>query len=177
MTMPAYEHFARTMHGDQTYAGKPYYDAHLQPVIGVLGEFGFDGWTWQARGALHDVAEDCLLDLEPSERRYLLRHQFGVEVSDPVWAVSGFGLNRKMRNLCIYEKLQWCPEAKPLKCADRIVNVEQTIADESAHASMYLRERDDFELAVRSGVPASMWNRLLAGYERLIPISAARILR
>lgn len=158
--------FARGCHGDQTWGGHPY-EVHLLRVASVLEDFGFVGFTWRTAALLHDVAEDCLPDLLPQERRELIAETYGDEVAALVWAVSGFGENRKIRNADIYAKLAEFPKACILKCADRIVNVEQTVADRSRHISMYLKEREKFEQVVRAHVPPAMWTRLEIGFDSL----------
>jgi hypothetical protein len=60
-----------------------------------------------------------------------------------VWACSGIGRNREIRNATIYAKISMMPAAALIKTADRIANVENAEIG-SSHAEMYLKERTAF---------------------------------
>lgn len=167
-----HETWAAALHAGegQLYGGKPYGEAHLAKVEQVLLDFGYTSMTWRRAAWLHDVIEDCLKHLTPAERLEIVRERYGERVSELVWAVSGIGPNRKARNADIYAKIAADPEAAILKVADRIVNVEQTIADRSPHIGMYLKEAEEFEVKVARHAPAAMRTRLQAGLDRLYAI-------
>jgi len=175
---PPYVDFALKLHAGHLYADKPY-DYHLRLVEGVLGEFGYTGQKWSASAWLHDTVEDCVEDVAGATRLLgVIREKFGDDVANLVWSVSGLpgvkkgAVNRKDRNEDIYAKLSVYPEARTLKCADRIVNVECSIVDPGTGAPnlgmmrMYLKERARFTEAVRPGVMLSLWNRLEAAWDR-----------
>lgn len=52
---------ATAAHGDQTYANRPYVEAHVEPVGRLLAPYGPDA---QSVGYLHDTVEDTDLTLE-----------------------------------------------------------------------------------------------------------------
>ena len=111
---------------------------------------------------MHDVIEDGGVSLED------LTWQFGKEVSDLVWAVTGIGNNRKARNQDQYDKLKAYPKAIILKQADRLANGQISAQDpDGSHFKMYKKEYPAFraELII-SGGDTFMWVRLdkLFGY-------------
>jgi guanosine-3',5'-bis(diphosphate) 3'-pyrophosphohydrolase len=146
-------------HKAQSYAGFPY-AVHLAAVELVLRDFEYVTYRWKAAAWLHDILEDCQ-DSWPVER---LSNEFGDRVSQLVFAVSGFGANRKERNACIYAKIKEYPEAGILKVADRIANVEFSAGErKDGIREMYKREFPDFFMNVNSAaVPDTMWSRLTA---------------
>lgn len=153
--------FAKEKH-DATgvlYNGVPYFEGHVDRVIKVLARFGFDSPLWVARGASHDVIEDC------NVTREFLRGLFGIEVELPVWCVTGIGENRKARNANIYSKIiaygTIMDDEAPaiLKCCDRIVHFESSESG-SGHRKMYVKEFDGFTEVIKPRVPVEMWNYL-----------------
>lgn len=143
--------FAIEKHGDQQYSTGPY-AMHLGAVVAVLLDFGYNSPVWIAAGWLHDVVEDT-----PVTEQNLL-NEFNDEVANLVYAVSGFGHNRKARNACIYEKITEYPRAAILKLADRIANVEASVNNPSK-GSMYVKEHEEFSNVVRAHVPTNMFRR------------------
>lgn len=154
MTSPAMQ-FAIERHGGQMYGDRPYRD-HLYAVVQVLRDFGYVG-KYADMGALHDVIEDT------ETHREEIEHLFGHEVSMMVWAVTGVGDSRKMRNATIYAKISMMPKAALLKTADRIANLENAEPG-SKHAKMYIGERDEFHAHVAYYAPATMQDRLAQAY-------------
>lgn len=155
------EAVARHWHGRQRYGnGRPYPDEHLAFVVQVLRDCGFgDDEDLIAAGWLHDILEDT--DFSSPE---FLRI-FGREVFVLVDACSGFGKNRAERNARIYRLIQETPRAAIVKLADRIANVEAS-APGSGYRSMYWKEIDGFDQAIRPHVPDRMWARMLRGFHR-----------
>ncbi len=140
--------YAIQAHGDQKYGDEPYVN-HLDEVVQVLKDFGFDDEVWIARGYLHDVLEDTYEDYE------ILESKFGRAVIESVYAVSGFGLTRKIRNADIKEKLRiYGADAQILKIADRIANCER-----GAKNDMYREEYESFAESVHLA-PRAMRERL-----------------
>ena len=143
-------------HGTQQYGGAPYADAHLREVVGILKSFGFTG-EWEIAGWLHDAVEDTSLTTD------IVRHHFGDHVADLVWAVSGFGENRKARIADMHRKVREYPLAAILKTADRIHNMESARAlPDQGLFKMYMREWPAFMALVEEvgTVPAVMLERL-----------------
>lgn len=164
MTFPAMN-YAIKHHGDQTYGDNEIpYREHLFAVVQVLKDVGLRG-PWLDAGALHDVIEDT------GVTRRDLNDEFGQHVGDLVWAVSGIGRNREIRNATIYAKISMLPAAAIVKMADRIANVENSVPG-SGHAKMYLKERTAFYANVASRVledydMVDMYDRLERAYARL----------
>lgn len=154
MTSPAMQ-FAIERHGEQMYGYKPY-RVHLYTVVQILRDFNYVG-AYADMGALHDVIEDTETSREEIERL------FGANVANMVWACTGTGENRKMRNATIYAKISMLPKAAILKTADRIANVEN-VAPGGKHAKMYLGEREEFHAHVAFYAPAAMQDRLERAY-------------
>lgn len=150
------EAFAREMHEGQDYGGEPYADGHIAKVVAILADFGFDGF-YLAAGWLHDVIEDTSATKDDIDRK------FGPHVGGLVWACTGEGKNRKLRNASIYQKIDACPDAAIVKVADRIANVEAS-APGSGHRSMYQKEANEFHWKVAFKVPRKMVDRLEAAY-------------
>ena len=148
--------FALTAHGDQRYGEFPY-SRHLAAVRAVLDDFGYGG-DLAVAAWLHDVVEDTPVTREEIEAA------FGAEVRDLVWAVTGVGPNRKLRNLDAYTKIAAHPRAVVLKLADRTANAEAS-PPESSWMAMYRTEHPTFKAhlgGLLAGDPtvARMWSRL-----------------
>jgi (p)ppGpp synthase/HD superfamily hydrolase len=143
-------------HGTQLYGGEPYVDAHLREVVGILNTFGFTG-EWEIAGWLHDAVEDTAMTID------IVRRFFGDHVAALVWAVSGFGENRKARIADMHRKVREYPFAAILKTADRIHNMESARAlPDQGLFKMYMREWPAFlDLVTETGaVPPAMLERL-----------------
>ena len=165
--------FAIGAHGDQKYgAGMPYYK-HLDDVYAVLGKFGFTPLTHPvlcAAAYLHDVLEDT-----PTTPEYL-KALFGDDVLTLVQAVTNEpGENRKARHEKTYPKIRkagWW--AMALKLADRIANVEASLADTTGgKIGMYRKEHEGFKRALytpTNEVLDSMWNHLNNLMEKNTPV-------
>lgn len=158
--------FALDHHKGQLYAGLPY-AYHLARVAFVAGDFGFYDYTHQAACWLHDVVEDCGVEITEIEDK------FGPLVAQHVWTCTGIGPNRAARNMNIAGKLASFPDGCIVKCSDRIANVEASALDpgtlmpQMEMATMYLRERESFLRIVAAHVPEAMLLRLNRGYDSL----------
>jgi len=152
---------ALAAHGDQRYGRDPY-RVHLEQVDAVLMRFAHDD-VMRAAAWLHDAVEDTDLTLEQVEA------EMGAEVAGIVAAVTDEpGANRKARKAATLPKLAAAgTAARAVKLADRIANVEATIAHGRGdlHA-MYCGEHAAFRAALH--VPGELdpqWahlDRLLA---------------
>jgi len=150
-------------HGDQSYGDKPY-EHHLQAVVEVLKRFGVqldDPSTAPLLIAawLHDSLEDTQLTRDEVEI------QFGPAVAELVWRVTDEpGATRKERKPATYRKTRENESAIVLKLADRIANVEASVASGGRLLDMYQREHPDFKAALQSAstskLALQMWNHL-----------------
>lgn len=143
--------FAVRKHGDQQYSTGPYSN-HLEAVVNVLVDEGYDDPFWLAAGWTHDTLEDTDTTMEEFVA------EFGPDLHKVVWACSGFGVNRKARNADIYAKLANFPSGCIVKVADRIANVEASVNNPSK-ASMYVKEHESFTALVYNQVPSHLFER------------------
>jgi len=131
--VPRARAFAIVMHGEQLYDGMPYV-VHLDRVADIVRAAG--GCPWLIAAAyLHDVLEDTQCTMER------LAMLFGVRVASLVYAVTGIGANRKERQQSILLHLAYTAAARLLKLADRVANVEYSVAKGSTQKlAMYRKE-------------------------------------
>jgi (p)ppGpp synthase/HD superfamily hydrolase len=165
-------------HGAQSY-GTRLHTHHLDAVERILVETGCAdgpmGYLWRIAAQCHDVVEDTDTAIQE------VATQFGFFVAALVWAVSGFGRNRKERNADIYRKLLAFALAVILKIADRCANIEDAIEINSKkYLSMYVSEHESFRIAVAhfwDEVPIALRLRLERAYatavEKLTALEAA----
>lgn len=153
---PAYA-LAAEAHAGILYGDAPYVDAHLCKVAEILISFEFNTREWIEAGLLHDAIEDTYVTYD------MIGDQFGRDVADLVWAVSGMGENRKARVADMHAKVRAYPPAAILKTADRIHNMESAKAlPDQGLFKMYMREMDAFVELVQGLVPQKMLDRLLS---------------
>jgi len=151
------EAFARRYHGEQVYEGfGPYVDTHLRRVVAVLAEYGFDQPHYVAAGWLHDMVEDTEATVD------LVRREFGDEVAKFVWACTAEGSTRDQKMTNLIAKMEQCPQAAPVKLADRIVNVESSRG--KRFLAKYVEQRALFEGCIKRRVPKRMWARMNAAF-------------
>lgn len=143
-------------HGEQRY-GKSPYRVHLEEVDQVVRRFAHDD-VMRAAAWLHDTVEDTGLTLDQ------VRAAVGDEVAAIVAAVTDEpGENRKARKAATYAKLAAASTAaRAVKLADRIANVEATIAHGRGDLfSMYAGEHAAFRAALYvSGELDPQWSHL-----------------
>jgi (p)ppGpp synthase/HD superfamily hydrolase len=131
--------FALARHGDQKYGEKPYSD-HLQAVCNALRNFANPRNTMLAAAWLHDVLEDT------ETTREELTAEFGKEVTDLVWAVTGDDkLSRGESTKLTIQKLKAHPRAALLKLADRYANVSASLEEKKVkYLTMYVKEHKQY---------------------------------
>lgn len=153
---------ATALHTNQVYgAGNCEYGVHLQAVENVLRDFGYVDEFWVICAWLHDTLEDTNIS------RDLLESIFWWDIADTVFAVSGFGYNRKERMADICSKISACRDAVIVKMADRIANVEACVNSGSKYGPMYLTEKKKFQEATFFHAPECMTARLNRAYDRI----------
>jgi (p)ppGpp synthase/HD superfamily hydrolase len=147
--------FARDRHGVQLYGDRPYSE-HLDAVEAVLVRFGHIDEIKRAAAQLHDVVEDTDTEIDEIAR------SFGAEVAALVGSVSSEpGANRRERNAKTYPKIRDTSGAVIVKLADRIANVEASLAGSPGLARMYRNEHPGFRDALYTpGVADEMWAHL-----------------
>lgn len=128
------EEFARFVHKNQYYGELSYY-VHLKEVYLTLLDFGITDEIILAASWLHDSVEDTETTYET------LLIQFGKEVADLVLAVTNEkGTNRKEILEKTAIKLRNNEKALIIKLADRVVNTEQSLANNEKLYKMYKKE-------------------------------------
>lgn len=133
---------ASRLHASQTYDHFPY-DKHLRDVVDVLIRFGYEG-KYLVAGWLHDILEDCAISYND------LKKKFGYEIAEIVYCLTDeLGRNRKERKEKTYPKLRGNLDAIVVKLADRIANVEHSLAEGSGTSEMYLKEYQEFKAALQ----------------------------
>lgn len=112
-------HWAEFYHGAQLYGGYPYI-RHLDAVVAVLWNNGYNTPTWIAAGFLHDILEDTPC----TEAKLLKPGKFSNAIIELVVAVSGDpNVPRSDHCQIMYEKISKLKEAAVLKIADRVANL------------------------------------------------------
>ncbi len=119
------EKYAPEMHAlrNLEYSGLPYGKVHLQMVVNFANYFRAllnitieEFYRILIAAWCHDLIEDCGVTYSAIEKRY------GKDVADWVWAVTGFGRNRKERNSCIQVKVQGQVIPTFIKMCDKLAN-------------------------------------------------------
>ena len=158
---------AAEFHGDQKYGEHPYL-YHLASVRNVIREFDLIGDIAVAAW-LHDILEDT------TATKVDVQEMFGDVVSSLVWAVTGEGSNRKQRNQSDYDKIQAYPLAAPLKLADRVANVRESLGNNNTHhLAMYREEYPAFRMALQKHCDPFHWLALdghMRDIYKMIPLS------
>lgn len=147
--------YAVRAHRGQEYGAKPYH-FHIDAVVEVLRRFGHVDRETLAAGYLHDVLEDT------DATRDGLACEFGDAVAAVVDACTdGDGANRRERKERPYRLIPGTPGALLVKLADRIANVEASVASNSGLLQMYRKEHREFERWLRGPTAAEpMWAHL-----------------
>jgi len=176
----ALRNWAFKLHSEngQTWAdGKPY-GAHLDAVVDVLNRFGYVDMENPVHQVLrlsalaHDLLED--VNVDPITLRVLQ----GPDVLALVSAVTDEpGANRAERHAKTYPKIAATPWALVLKMADRISNVEASLAFGPAKKlTMYRQEHPGFREALyRPGGPEEPMWALLDELLETAPAAAAPV--
>ena len=156
--------FADEAHGDQRY-GKDRYVVHLDEVVAILLEYGWDKEDVLCGGLLHDVLEDTPVT-EPE-----LRARF----DDRITRITAFctdepGETRAIRKELTYARMgrqlagapEWGAEAAAVKLADRLANVRRCVLDgDDRQLGVYRREHPALTGALGGDAAhARMWTEL-----------------
>lgn len=155
------EHDARQWasywHRDQKrkYTGQPYIE-HPAEVVAILRAQEVDGPIVLAAAWLHDVVEDCSVDLSQ------LITYFGMDVAMMVSELTDVSKpsdgNRATRKAIDLAHISnGCPASKMIKLADIISNSKSIIAHDPKFAKAYLPEKRAM-LNVLRGAHEGLWN-------------------
>lgn len=130
--------FACLAHAGQNYGEAPYV-RHLAHVESVLQRFSFPDFDLLSAAWLHDCIEDAGISWRTLDER------FGEQIAMLVFAVTdGEGANRRERKAASYAKMVDLPRSIILKLADRIANVESSMANDNGLMQMYRKEYQPF---------------------------------
>ena len=150
--------FAEEKHKNQKYGEYPY-TKHLEDVVRVLESFDIKNPSILCSGWLHDTIEDTPTSYDE------VAEQFTKEIADIVFAVTNEpGKNRKERNSKTYPKIKKCLKAACVKLADRIANVNESIANNPNLLAMYKKEYPSFKEGIKrtdnNALVTAMWEHL-----------------
>lgn len=136
--------FAIAKHGDQKY-GKDPYSVHLLAVAQVVHILGRPNENWVDSVIAAALLHDSLEDTKTTEDE--IRQLFGKEVSDIVKACTK--TDDDLCRRCAFRRtvpaLKSTDWALPVKLADRLVNMQKSLAERSSHLNMYVREYAEFK--------------------------------
>ena len=124
---------ATTAHKDQLYGTQPYM-AHIEDVVRRVKQITTDPEIICA-AYLHDTIEDT-----PVTYSYI-ELQFGKNVADMVWAVTGVGETRTDKMANAIEKIAQTPGADFVKSADRLSNA--SASKDEKKMKLYQRYKDE----------------------------------
>jgi (p)ppGpp synthase/HD superfamily hydrolase len=126
-------------HKNQKYGVHPYV-THLADVVARVKTITQDPEIIAAAW-LHDIVEDTDVTLEQ------IKQQFGDNVANIVWAVTGRGENRKEKMANAIAKIAQTPGSELVKSADRLSNVSASLpsglANNPKKLKMYRDEHKD----------------------------------
>lgn len=125
-------------HAEQMFGEQPYY-YHLDMVHAIAVKFGL-GKEYEIAAYLHDLLEDTPLTKEE------LAQEFGEEIADMVFCVSGFGENRQEKQKDIHTKMQNNYKSINLKMCDRLANLKTSKLNKPKLFQRYCKEHELFEL-------------------------------
>lgn len=150
--------YVREMHRGQEYgdSGIHTYFYHLEAVVKVLIDYGYDDDKFIISGYLHDVVEDV-----EDVTNYDIAEKFGTEIGRIVYHVTDEdGENRKERKAKTLPKTAQNIDAIVVKLADRIANIEYSIyVDNNTRMyNLYLKEHDELKKHLYREEHDSMWD-------------------
>jgi (p)ppGpp synthase/HD superfamily hydrolase len=122
-------------HKNQKYGVHPYV-THLADVVARVKTITQDPEIIAAAW-LHDTVEDTDVTLEQ------IKQQFGDNVANIVWAVTGRGESRKEKMANAIAKIAQTPGSELVKSADRLSNVSASLANNPKKLKMYRDEHKD----------------------------------
>jgi (p)ppGpp synthase/HD superfamily hydrolase len=129
---------AIVQHAEQLY-NIHHYSYHLDQVYDLICEANLDE-DFKIGAYLHDTLEDTPLTYEEISTDY------GENVAQMVFTVSGFGANRKEKHLDMKNKLLDNLQYVNLKMADRIVNMRNCVLSGNTKLlNTYMKEMDSFK--------------------------------
>jgi (p)ppGpp synthase/HD superfamily hydrolase len=120
-------------HRDQKYGDKPYV-THLADVVARVKTITQDPEIICAAW-LHDIIEDTQTTYGDIER------EFGKNVANMVWAVTGVGHNRAAKMANAIEKIAQTPGSELVKSADRLSNA--SASKDEKKMKLYQRYKDE----------------------------------
>jgi (p)ppGpp synthase/HD superfamily hydrolase len=130
--------YAIQHHGDQMFGEQPYY-YHLDMVHAIVIQFGL-GEEYEIAAYLHDLLEDTELSKEQ------LSKDFGKDIAEMVFCVSGFGQNRQEKQKNIHDKMLTNIKSVNLKMCDRLANLRTSKINKPKLYQRYCKEHEDFQL-------------------------------
>lgn len=130
--------YAILHHGEQMFGEQPYY-YHLDMVHAIAVKFEL-GEEYEIAAYLHDLLEDTIIT------KLELANEFGEEMAEIIFCVSGFGDNRQEKQKDIHTKLQTNIKSVNLKMCDRLANLRTSKLNKPKLFQRYCKEHELFEL-------------------------------
>lgn len=137
--------FAKDKHKDQIrkFVNKPYFDAHVQKVNGILKKYTTDP-ELLAASLLHDVIEDCFDDKYVGYQ--VIKESFGERVADIVFELTSdkneiekeyFG---NKSDYLIDKMMNMSDDALTIKLCDRLQNISDAFTASAKFREKYYNE-------------------------------------
>ena len=148
--------FAIDKHKDQKrkFSGKPYFDAHVKNVNGIVKQYSVDVDILCA-SLLHDVLEDCYTDKWVGYKD--IKEKFGKKVADIVMELtsdSGEIENKyddDKGQYLITKMLKMSEGALVIKLCDRLQNISDAFIASKSFREKYFKETSRIVDALESG--------------------------
>jgi len=154
--------FAIKAHGSQRYEKLPY-GQHLFDVAATLQTFGITDKGILAAAWLHDVLDKTDVERDDLEER------FGPEIANVVQALTlKPGKNRSARNRKTYAQIRPLRDARLVKLADRIANVQYCWARKNRRLFTYHKEYRTFRKGLMPTIPVGVEKRMWGKLDKLL---------
>lgn len=148
--------FAKQKHEGQVrrFIDKPYFDAHVQKVNGIVKQYTTDEDLLCA-ALLHDVCEDCYKNKWEGYRD--IRQHFGKRVADLVMELTSDGdemEHRYDKNKTAYlthKMLHMSPGALIIKLSDRLQNISDAFTANERFRNKYFEETSQIMEDIQGG--------------------------
>lgn len=148
--------FASDKHKSQIrkFINKPYFDAHVQKVNGIVKQYTTDEDLLCA-ALLHDTLEDCYESKWVGYKE--IRQMFGKRVADIVLELTSDGdeidhrYDGSKTNYLINKMLHMSSDALIIKLSDRLQNISDAFTASEKFRNKYFQETSEIVDAIESG--------------------------
>jgi (p)ppGpp synthase/HD superfamily hydrolase len=134
----AARNYAILHHAEQMFGEQPY-SYHLDMVHAIVVKYNL-GEEYEIAAYLHDLLEDTNI------KKQELTNMYGKDIGEMVFAVSGFGSDRKEKQADIKRKMPLYVRSINLKMCDRLANLLSSKINKPKLYQRYCLEHEDSEL-------------------------------